>query len=326
MTRAAASGCPTICRRSRRPIGEAPPLSLGRLGDTLARLAEQGPDDFYKGEIAQAIVADIRAGGGVLSAADLAQCRARIVPSLEIPYRGYSLHAARGLTAAPTLADVLDRLSSKRFQQAPGRGLFRSADRRAAAGLSRAARRSGRHQAARRKLHDAHHRDRPRRRHRGADDDAAVELRQPLRAAADRHPDEQRHHVVRPAAGPAEFDGPRQAGADQYVPARRGARRPAAFRGRRLGRPPHPGRGRAAGELYRRFRDDAGTGGAPAAHRCQRRDRHRDRPSPARAGARPADWRGPAPSSSSTRSGRRNSPARTSCCAARTGSITASPT
>ena len=41
------------------------------------------------------------------------------MPSLEIPYRGYSLHAARGLTAAPTLADVLDRLSSKRFQQAP---------------------------------------------------------------------------------------------------------------------------------------------------------------------------------------------------------------
>ena len=50
---------------------------------------------------------------------DLAGCRARIVPSLEIPYRGYSLHAARGLTAAPTLADVLDRMSSKRFPQAP---------------------------------------------------------------------------------------------------------------------------------------------------------------------------------------------------------------
>src|SRR4051794_19094052 len=98
------------------PNGEAPPLALGRLGDTLARLAEHGPDDFYRGEIAQAIVADIREAGGVLSQEDLAQCRARIVPSLEIPYRGYALHAARGLSAAPTLADVLDRLSSKRFQ------------------------------------------------------------------------------------------------------------------------------------------------------------------------------------------------------------------
>ncbi|MGD9615630.1 MAG: gamma-glutamyltransferase family protein [Alphaproteobacteria bacterium] len=101
------------------PNGEAPPLMLGRLGDTLARLAEQGPEDFYNGEIGQAIAADISDAGGVLSAQDLARCRARLVPSLEIPYRGYALHAARGLTAAPTLADVLDRMSSRRFQQAP---------------------------------------------------------------------------------------------------------------------------------------------------------------------------------------------------------------
>jgi gamma-glutamyltranspeptidase/glutathione hydrolase len=100
-------------------VGEPPALPLGRLADTLARLAEYGPDDFYQGEIAQAIAADVRAGGGVLSAEDLAACRARTVPSLEIPYRGYSLNAARGLTAAPTLADVLDRLSSRRFPQAP---------------------------------------------------------------------------------------------------------------------------------------------------------------------------------------------------------------
>jgi gamma-glutamyltranspeptidase/glutathione hydrolase len=99
--------------------GEAPPLVLGRLAETLARLAEFGPDDFYQGEIAQAIAADVAAGGGVLSVEDLAACRARTVPSLEIPYRDYTLHAARGLTAAPTLADVLDRLSSKRFPQAP---------------------------------------------------------------------------------------------------------------------------------------------------------------------------------------------------------------
>jgi gamma-glutamyltranspeptidase / glutathione hydrolase len=100
-------------------VGEPPALQLGRLADTLARLAEYGPDDFYQGDIAQAIVADARDGGGVLAAEDLAHCRTRTVPSLEIPYRGYSFHAARGLTAAPTLADVLDRLSSKRFPQAP---------------------------------------------------------------------------------------------------------------------------------------------------------------------------------------------------------------
>jgi gamma-glutamyltranspeptidase/glutathione hydrolase len=109
------NGLPPVCP----PNGEASALSLGRLGDTLARLAEYGPDDFYQGEIAQAIAADAQAAGGPLSVADLAGCRARLVPSLEIPYRGYALHAARGLTAAPTLADVLDRLSGKRFGQVP---------------------------------------------------------------------------------------------------------------------------------------------------------------------------------------------------------------
>lgn len=108
-------GLPPVCP----PVGEAAPIALGRLAETLARLAEYGPDDFYQGEIAEAIAADTRDGGGALSAEDLSGCRARLVPSLEIPYRGYSLHAARGLTAAPTLADVIDRLSGKRFPQAP---------------------------------------------------------------------------------------------------------------------------------------------------------------------------------------------------------------
>jgi gamma-glutamyltranspeptidase/glutathione hydrolase len=106
---------PPVCP----PSGEAPALTLGRLADTLARLAEAGPDDFYQGEIAQAIAADVQAGGGVLSTADLAACRARIVPSLEIHYRDYALQAARGMTAAPTLADVLDRLASNRFGKTP---------------------------------------------------------------------------------------------------------------------------------------------------------------------------------------------------------------
>jgi len=104
--------------------GEAPSLKLGRLAETLARLAEFGPDDFYTGEIARAIAEDVRAGGGVLATEDLAACRPRIVPSLEIPYRGYSLHAARGLTAAPTLADVIDRLAGKSFGKLPGPDYF----------------------------------------------------------------------------------------------------------------------------------------------------------------------------------------------------------
>ncbi len=70
---------PPVCP----PDSDSMSVPLGRLAETLERLAETGPADFYEGEIARSIVADTRAGGGVLSAEDLAGCRARIVPSLE---------------------------------------------------------------------------------------------------------------------------------------------------------------------------------------------------------------------------------------------------
>ena len=105
------------------PNGTPPSLVQGRLADTLARIAEE-PEDLYTGDIAAAIVADIKGDGGVLAAEDLANCRPRIVPTLDIPYRGFTFQAARGLSAAPTLADVLDRLEGKSFARRPDAAYF----------------------------------------------------------------------------------------------------------------------------------------------------------------------------------------------------------
>jgi gamma-glutamyltranspeptidase / glutathione hydrolase len=49
-------------------------LQQGNLAATLERLAKSGPRDFYEGEIAASIAADIKAMGGVLSALDLKDC------------------------------------------------------------------------------------------------------------------------------------------------------------------------------------------------------------------------------------------------------------
>jgi gamma-glutamyltranspeptidase/glutathione hydrolase len=105
------------------PNGTPPSIVQGRLAETLARVAEE-PEDLYTGDIAAAIVADIKADGGVLAAEDLANCRPRIVPTLDIPYRGVTFQAARGLSAAPTLADVLDRLQGKSFARRPDAAYF----------------------------------------------------------------------------------------------------------------------------------------------------------------------------------------------------------
>lgn len=96
-------------------VGPPKRLKLGRLADTLERLADAGAEDFYRGEIAHAIAADVAAMGGVLDAEDLARCVARVTePSLH-PWRNTVVQGAGGLTAAPTLARVLEALAPQRF-------------------------------------------------------------------------------------------------------------------------------------------------------------------------------------------------------------------
>jgi gamma-glutamyltranspeptidase/glutathione hydrolase len=90
---------------------------LGKLAATLERLQAAGLRDFYEGEIAASIAADVRAMGGVLSAADLAGCRARVLPAVEAAWRGRRLFLSNGLTATPTLLRVLEGM-----QEAPWEG------------------------------------------------------------------------------------------------------------------------------------------------------------------------------------------------------------
>ena len=92
--------------------GDALRIRLGRLAETLRRLAEAGPSDFYTGEIAGAICADMAALGGRLSAADLAAYEAQVEEAPATRYRDAQVRTAPGLTAGPTLVDVLDRLAA----------------------------------------------------------------------------------------------------------------------------------------------------------------------------------------------------------------------
>jgi gamma-glutamyltranspeptidase/glutathione hydrolase len=84
---------------------------LGGLLDTLRRLSEAGLRDYYEGEIAASIAADMKALGGVLSAEDLRACQARILPATEVAWRGRAMQLTGGLTAAPTLMQVMARMA-----------------------------------------------------------------------------------------------------------------------------------------------------------------------------------------------------------------------
>jgi gamma-glutamyltranspeptidase/glutathione hydrolase len=97
---------------------------LGNLPDTLERLSHAGLRDYYEGDVAAAIAADVKAMGGVLSAEDLRACQARIVPATEYAWRGRTLQLAGGLTAAPTMVRVLDQMAAVPYGAAPDAAWF----------------------------------------------------------------------------------------------------------------------------------------------------------------------------------------------------------
>ena len=76
--------------------GEAPPLyGLVRnpaLGRALRLIQEHGRDVFYRGEIADAIVAKVQAGGGVMTKADLAEFESEWVEPVSTNYHGYDVY------------------------------------------------------------------------------------------------------------------------------------------------------------------------------------------------------------------------------------------
>lgn len=92
---------------------------LGTLASTLEHLAQVGLDDFYRGDLARRLAADIASVGGVVDEKDLAGCRATLREAPVLDWRGtHLIHTAGGLTAAPTLEAVMAGMAN----QVPPRG------------------------------------------------------------------------------------------------------------------------------------------------------------------------------------------------------------
>lgn len=72
------------------PHGLGEVMRLPRLAATLRRIAGDGAEAFYRGPVARAIVADLRANGGVLTEGDFARHTADWVAPIQVPYRGFT--------------------------------------------------------------------------------------------------------------------------------------------------------------------------------------------------------------------------------------------
>lgn len=82
---------------------------------TLDRIATSGPEDFYRGEIAERIVADMEANGGLVAASDLASYQARLREPISTTYRGLEVvtmpPASSGGVALLEMLNMLERFN-----------------------------------------------------------------------------------------------------------------------------------------------------------------------------------------------------------------------
>ncbi|MCL4858759.1 MAG: gamma-glutamyltransferase family protein [Caldilineaceae bacterium] len=77
---------------------------------TLRHLGERGPDDFYQGELARTMMADLAANGAYVTAGDLAGYRLREDQLVTGSYRGYTVTSATAPHGGPTLIAILNIL------------------------------------------------------------------------------------------------------------------------------------------------------------------------------------------------------------------------
>ena len=77
-------------------------MTRKRYADTLETIANSGPEAFYKGAMAEAMVAAVRAANGTMTVADLANYTIALRDPAMIRYRGYKLYSV----SAPALGSV----------------------------------------------------------------------------------------------------------------------------------------------------------------------------------------------------------------------------
>jgi gamma-glutamyltranspeptidase/glutathione hydrolase len=79
------------------PAGRAPaPGTLWKQADlarTLQLISDSGPDPFYRGRIADLIVAEMERGGGLITKDDLRRYRPKWRTPIQLRYRGYTIYS-----------------------------------------------------------------------------------------------------------------------------------------------------------------------------------------------------------------------------------------
>ena len=101
-----------------KAAAEGATIKIPELATTLERIAKTGAAGFYKGETAAAIVAEMKSGGGIITAEDLAGYKPVWRDPLRFEYRGHSIvsmppPSSGGIALAMTAGMLRDQDLSK---------------------------------------------------------------------------------------------------------------------------------------------------------------------------------------------------------------------
>jgi len=92
-------------------------IKQAALADTLARFAKSGAEDFYRGETAGRLVADMKHDGGLIRAADLAAYHAIERQPVIFDYQGFQIvSAALPSSGGLTLAHIFGQLKNDKLK------------------------------------------------------------------------------------------------------------------------------------------------------------------------------------------------------------------
>src|SRR3989475_5422769 len=81
------------------------------LARTLRLIADSGPDVFYRGQIADSIVAEMQRGHGLITKNDLAGYRAKWRTPVQVTYRGYTVYSMPPASSGGvTMGEILNIL------------------------------------------------------------------------------------------------------------------------------------------------------------------------------------------------------------------------
>uniref|UniRef100_M4AKP6 Glutathione hydrolase n=1 Tax=Xiphophorus maculatus TaxID=8083 RepID=M4AKP6_XIPMA len=111
-----ANMCEVFCDSEKRILKENDIVKFPKLAETYQRIADEGPDVFYNGTMAQSIVEDIQAAGGIITLDDLLEYQPVLNENpLKLNVGEYTIHVPDAPSSGPVLALILNIVDGYNF-------------------------------------------------------------------------------------------------------------------------------------------------------------------------------------------------------------------